>query len=366
MEKMSLDIFSQDIRTVLKLPMRLPLKQKVVFFRVLSSLLQSGITLIAALRLARTKVTNPVLLQVVDRIQEEIGSGNPLSRGLRLYPTIFTDEEVGLVEAGERTGTLDIACLRILETLEKRLELRSKVVSTLMYPIIILALLVVVFGIVVVYVLPTIAQIFENQGVALPFALGFMLSVVELVGTYWYIVLGLIGLGIYSAWTALQKRSRRLAFETFLLKVPVYGSILRRSALTSLALTFSTLLEAGIPVMQSLEILSRSQTMLPYREMMDTMKRKVLEGNGIAQSLSEDPKLVPTDFRELLAIGEQTATMQEMLRKIAKQYTFELEMELKNFTTLLEPLTLVFVAIMIGFFAFSVLGSIFDLLTSFS
>jgi len=118
--------------------------------------------------------------------------------------------------------------------------------------------------------------------------------------------------------------------------------------------------------MQSLDILARSQRLLPYREMLEGMKGKILEGQSISQSLSKDISLVPEDFRELLAIGEQTASMQEMLGKIAKQYSFELEIELKNFTTILEPLTLVFVAVMIGFFAFSVLGSIFDLLTSFS
>lgn len=351
---------------MLKLPLRLPLRQKVNFFRVLSSLLQSGITLLAALRLARTKIQHPVMTQIIDRMLVDIAAGSPLSRGLRLYPSIFTEEEVGLVEAGERTGTLDIACLRILETLEKRLELQSKVVSTLMYPIIILILLLVVFSIVVVYVLPTIAQIFENQNVALPFALGTMLGIVHFTQTYWYIVLAVIALAGYAGWSSLQVRSRRMAVERMLLKTPIYGSVIRRSTLTGLALTFSTLLEAGIPVMQSLEILSRSQRLLPYRDMMEHMKRKVLEGSSISQSLPEDPSLVPADFRELLAIGEQTASMQEMLRKIAKQYSFELEIELKNFTTLLEPLTLVFVAIMIGFFAFSVLGSIFDLLTTFS
>lgn len=362
----STDIFTQDIRTLLKLPLRLPLKQKVTFFRVLSSLLQSGITLLAALKLARTKITHPVLLQIIDRILKDIAEGSPLSRGLRLYPTVFSEEEVGLVEAGERTGTLDIACTRILETLEKKLELQSKVISTLMYPFIILALLLVVFGIVVTYVLPTIAQIFENQGVALPFALGFMIRTMEFVKEFWYLVLAGLVLAGYGIWMAFQKRSRRVKIERFLLKIPVYGSIIRRSTLTGLALTFSTLLEAGIPVMQSLEILARSQRLLPYRDMMTEMKQKVLDGNSISRSLPDDPELVPVDFKELLAIGEQTANMQEMLRKIAKQYTFELELELKNFTTLLEPLTLVFVAIMIGFFAFSVLGSIFDLLTSFT
>lgn len=360
------DIFNQDIRTLLKLPLRLPLKQKVNFFRVLTSLLQSGITLLAALRLAKTKVSNQVLNQIIDRMLVDVAAGSPLSRGLRLYPTIFSEEEVGLVEAGEKTGTLDIACLRILETLEKKLELQSKVVSTLMYPVIILLLLIVVFSIVVVYVLPTIAQIFINQGVALPFALGLMLGIVNFVSNYWYIVLAVLVLAGYGIWMALQKRSRRMQLERLLLKMPFYGGIIRRSTLTGLALTFSTLMEAGIPVMQSLEILARSQRLLPYKEMMEEMKQKVLDGSSISKSLSEDPSLIPVDFRELLAIGEQTASMQEMLKKIAKQYTFELEIELKNFTTLLEPLTLVFVAIMIGFFAFSVLGSIFDLLSSFT
>lgn len=360
------DIFNQDLRTLLGLPLRLPLRQKVVFFRVIASLLQSGITLMAALGLARTKITHPSLVEVVDRMLVDINAGSPLSRALRLYPTIFTEEEVGLVEAGERSGSLDIACNRILETLEKKLELRSKVVSTLMYPIIILLLLAVVFGIVVVYVLPTIAQIFENQGAALPFALATMLGIVEFVQESWYIVLAvLVGLG-YLGYLSWKDRTRRMQIERALLRTPIYGSIIRRSTLTGLAITFSTLLEAGIPMMQSLDILARSQRMLPYREMIDQMRTQILEGKSISQSLSTDESLVPADFRELLAIGEQTANLQEMLRKIAKQYTFELEIELKNFTTILEPLTLVLVAVMIGFFAFSVLGSIFDLLTSFS
>jgi len=360
------DIFSQDIRTFLRLPMRLPLRQKVVFFRVIASLLQSGITLLAALKLARTKIHNQTLSTIVDRMLVDISAGSPLSRGLRLYPSVFTEEEVGLVEAGERSGSLDIACNRILETLEKKLELQSKVISTLMYPIIILVLLAIVFGIVVVYVLPTIAQIFENQGASLPFALGFMLGIVEFVQKYWYAVLAILAGLSYLGYLQLKDRTKRIKIERILLKTPIYGSIIRRSTLTGIAITFSTLLEAGIPMMQSLDILARSQRLLPYREMLEGMKGKILEGQSISQSLSKDISLVPEDFRELLAIGEQTASMQEMLGKIAKQYSFELEIELKNFTTILEPLTLVFVAVMIGFFAFSVLGSIFDLLTSFS
>lgn len=359
-------ILQQDIRTILGLAPKISTKQKLTFFRVLTTLAQSGIPILKSLELVRTKVNNEMLLEIVQSLRKDIHDGSTLSKGLSKYPAIFNESEIGLLEAGEKTGTIERSLVRITENLEKYIELSGKVTSTLLYPLIIICLLVIVLGIIIFYVLPTLAGIFANQGAELPLGLRLASNTVTFMQSYWYLfVIGIVSV----VWGGLQyfkDRDRKKWLQYSLLRIPFYGHIVRKNTLTMMSLTFATLLEAGLPLMEGLSLIERAQKLLPYRDALTTMKSKIIEGSSVSASIPEDPILFPLDFKELIAIGENTASMQDMFKKIAKQYTFELEIDLKNMTTLIEPLSLLFVAILIGFFAFTVLGSIFDLIGTLS
>lgn len=359
-------IFQQDIRTILGLSAKISAKQKLTFFRVLTTLVQSGIPILKSLELVRTKVNNETLLDIVQSLRKDIHDGSTLSKGLSKYPGIFSESEVGLLEAGEKTGTIERSLVRITENLEKYIELSGKVTSTLLYPLIILGLLGAVLAIIIFYVLPTLAGIFETQGTTLPLGLRLATDAVSFLQSYWYLfIIGIVAV-IYGGIQYFKDRERKKWLQYTLLKIPFYGHIVRKNTLIMMALTFSTLLEAGLPLMDGLSLLERAQKLLPYRDVLTEMKTKIIEGNSVSASIPDDAVLFPLDFKELIAIGENTASMQDMFKKIAKQYTFELEIDLKNMTTLIEPLSLLFVAILIGFFAFTVLGSIFDLIGTLS
>ncbi len=360
------NILQQDIRSLIGLTPKISAKQKLTFFRVLTTLVQSGIPILKSLELVRTKVTNEMLLDIVQSLRKDIHDGSTLSKGLRKYPGIFTESEIGLLEAGEKTGTIERSLVRITENLEKYIELSGKVTSTLLYPFIILGLLAVVLCIIIFYVLPTLSGIFENQGTALPLGLRLATDGVAIIQSYWYIfILGIIAI-VWGCAQYFKEREHKKWLQYTLLKIPFYGHVVRKNTLIMMSLTFSTLLEAGLPLMEGLSLLERAQKLIPYQDTLTEMKRKIIDGNSVSSSIPDDLVLFPADFKELIAIGENTASMQDMFKKIAKQYTFELEIDLKNMTTLIEPLSLLFVAILIGFFAFTVLGSIFDLIGTIS
>lgn len=356
----------EKVQEILYLPLRVSMREKANFFRILTTLLLSGIPILKAMEIAEEKVHNEKLTEIIRFLHDHIAQGDSLSWSMKNFPQVFTDTEIGLVEAGEKTGTIDQSLSRISQDLEKFIELRSKVISALLYPIIILCLLAVVIVIVMVFVVPTLAQIFESQGAKLPFALQFVQNITLFLKSYGWLVLIILAILALLAKKYFEKRSARFDLHMLYLRIPLYGDIIRKSSLIMLSQTLSTMLEAGLPLMRSLDLLIKTQTLLPYQEAFISVKEQVTNGNQLSKSIPDEPLLFPRDFSELLSIGESSASLEDMLKKLAVQYNFELEYKLRNITTVLEPVALIIVAIFIAIFAFTVLGSIFDLMATFS
>lgn len=358
-------LLQQDIRSIFGLEKKISKKHKLRFFRALTNLLGAGIPVLTALSLLRTKIKDPALLEIGEQLQGEVSKGQPLSKAMRLFPSAFTKAEIGLIMAGENTGTIETSLGRISENLEKEVSLRSKVISTLLYPSIIIGLLVVVLCVIVFYVLPTLTEVFDSQGINLPAGLVFSKAIFDFVQSYWWLIFIII-IGVITAITHTVRTNEQFKYnlQYKLLQLPIYGNILRKSTVVLFMTTFGTLLESGMPLMDAISILAGAQQLLPYKHMLEEMKKGIASGQSISQSISKDENIIPEDVYELIAIGERTASLKEMFFKVAAQYEFELDIELKNVTTLIEPISLLCVAVLIGFFAFTILGSIFDLLNS--
>lgn len=352
------DFLSSDIR--------ISLREKANFFRILTTLLLAGIPIVKSMEIAGEKISNEKLAGIITFMKEHISQGDSLSWSMKNFPFVFSETEIGLIEAGEKTGTVDTSLERISKDLEKYIELRSKVISSLLYPCIILGLLAVVIVIVVVFVVPTLAEIFVSQGVPLPFALQLIQNLGTFSTNYGLFILLFLAVLILLAKKYYAKRTVKYEVHYFFMKIPIYGDILRKSNLIMLAQTLATMLSAGLPLIKSLDLLIKTQSLVPYQEAFSSVREQVTNGGSLAKSIPQDILLFPKDFSELLIIGESSASLEEMLQKIALQYNFELEYKLRNLTTVLEPLALIVVAVFIGIFAFTVLGSIFDLMSSFS
>lgn len=325
---------------------RVKSKDKILFSRQLSTLINAGLPLVQSLRSIAQQTKNKNMKVVINQVIADVEAGQAFSAALASHPNVFDNVFINLVAAGEASGTLDKSLERLANQQEKDAEIISKVRGAMVYPAIVLLVMVLVVGFMVLKVLPQVEELYKNigGGASLPLITRFLLAVSTFVRKYWYIAiaLGVVSIFFGSRW-ARSLGGKRIIDRLKMTLWPV-GPLFMKMYMARFARTGTTLVASGVPLVQTLEITGRSINNIHIEEALKKATEKVKAGKALSAALEHDQNfldLVPN----MLRIGEQSGAMEQMLGKTADYYEKEVDNEIKTISTIIEPVMMIILGI---------------------
>lgn len=339
---------------------RVSSRDMLMFTQQLNSLLRSGMSLSQALGSLRRRSQKQGFSQILTGLNNDIVQGQSLSEALAKYPKIFSKFYVNLVKAGEASGTLDDVLVRLVKHYEQVGEVREKVVSALIYPLIIVGVgagTIVFFMSVMV---PRFAQMFKEMGRTMPLPTRILIGVSDAFTSYWWAGALIIVAAVLLYLQRVRTPEGRLMIDGWKLRMPVFGRIMRAGAFSQFARTLATLLENGVPVLTALQIVEDTMTNRVIASEIREARTRVTDGTSISTPLAQG-KIFPPLLIDMLAVGEESGEVAPALKNIADTYEQELSYTLKVFTTLLEPAIILIMAVVVGAIVVSVLMAVFDI-----
>jgi type IV pilus assembly protein PilC len=317
-----------------------------VFARQFATMINSGLSLIRALNILAQQTDNAKLAEIISAIRSEVEQGRPLSSAMaehEEFPKLF----IAMVRAGETAGLLDQVLLRVAQTLEADVALRRKIKSAMTYPVIVLFMAVGLSSAMIVFIVPTFEGLFQSLGGELPLPTQVLVTLSELMRGYWYILIFLPILA-WQAFKYARKQPRvRFVLDQLKLKVPVFGPLFHKVALSRFTRNFGSLLRAGVPILSALEIAADTVNNGVMSNAIADVKDAVKEGESIASPLTKH-EIFPPMTVQMIAVGEETGQIDEMLEKISDFYDQEVEATTEQLTALLEPVMIAVLGGIVG------------------
>ncbi len=319
----------------------------VVFARLFATMINAGLPIIQCLELLGEEEKNKTFAKIIKGVKEDIEGGSSLSEALMKYPKIFDDLFVNLVAAGEAGGILDVILNRLSAYMEKALELKRKVKGAMTYPV---TVLVVAFAVVILLlykVVPVFEEMFSSMGSALPGPTQFLVDMSRFVQNNILYILGIIVLFVFAFKRYYKTEKGRLWVDRTVLKLPVFGILLKKVAVAKFSRTLSTMMSSGVPILDGLEIVSKTAGNKIVEDALMNTRKSIREGKTIAEPLSE-AGIFPSMVVSMIAVGENTGALDAMLEKLADFYDSEVDVAVNALTALLEPIMMVFLGGVVG------------------
>ena len=327
-----------------------PIKPKdmAVFTRQLATMLLAGVSLIQALDMIANGSENKSLQKLITKIADEVKAGDPLSKALRANPKYFDELYCDLVESGEQSGALDRIFDRVALYKEKAEALKSKIKKAMFYPVAVLTIAFIVTVILLIFVVPQFEQVFAGFGAELPAFTQFVIGISEFMQAYWWIVFGIIGAG-FMLFKRAHQSSKQVRDNTdkAILKLPVVGLILNKAAVARYARTLSTTFAAGVPLVDALDSAAGASGNAVYRDAILDIKNEVSSGNQMNFAM-KNSGIFPDMVVQMVAIGEESGSLDEMLGKVASIYESEVDDAVDGLSSLLEPLIMAVLGVLVG------------------
>jgi general secretion pathway protein F len=341
----------------------LKVRDLATFTRQFSTLLRSGIQLADALRALVEQCSNREFEKVLRNIKEEITAGNNLAESMAKHPRYFSDLYVNMVRAGEASGNLDVVLTRVADYLQKQANLRGKVVAALTYPCIMMFVGMAVVIFLMSYVVPRITQILVERNKPLPLVTEILMAVSVFVQNFWWV----LGIGFLAFLLLLRallaSEAGRLKFDTFLLKMPIFGQLFAKQAISRFALTFSTLLKSGLPALDALKIVSLVVNNARLTTVINDIHARIIEGADIATPIKKS-KVFPPMVGYMVSVGEQSGQLEDVLDRLSESYEEELDLSIQRLTAMIEPVIIVLLAGVVAFIIAAVLLPLLDFSTT--
>ncbi|MBF0401209.1 MAG: type II secretion system F family protein [Magnetococcales bacterium] len=320
----------------------------VIFTRQLATMVGSGLPLVACFDLAARSAENPAVQEVTLRVKQDIEAGSALTDALIKEPKMFDELFVNLVRAGEQSGILDTVLNRLAVYKEKAASLRAKVKSAMTYPIAVLVIAFIITGILMIFVVPAFAELFTGFGAQLPMPTRIVIALSNWTQANWYwVILFISGVHYFFAKAYHNSDTFHFQIDRLSLHLPVFGMILRKSGVARFARTFSTMVAAGTPILESLENVAKTSGNRVMQQAIMSARTSISEGRTLTEPL-EASGLFPVMVTQMINIGESTGNLELMLQKVADFYEEEVDRAVDNLTALLEPIILVILGTLIG------------------
>ncbi len=328
--------------------------------RQLATLVGAGLPLVECLGALIEQVDNARQKRILSHVREHVVEGGNLADALRSHPQVFSDLYVNMVRAGEASGALDIVLIRLADYTERAASLRSKVRSAMTYPLVMGLLSMGILLFLLSYVVPRVTKIFEETQQELPGITVLLLTISDFTAEYWWVIVLAVMAIFIGIRASLRTPKGRLRFDSWTLKIPYFGKVLKKVALARFARTLSTLLDGGIPLLQSLDIVkhvvSNSVLMTSIEEGRDSIR----EGHSVAEPLRKSGHFPPL-LVHMIAVGERSGELESMLSRAADAYDSEVENSVNALSSVMEPLLVVFMGGLVAFIVIAILLPIFEL-----
>jgi type IV pilus assembly protein PilC len=333
----------------------------LIFTRQLATMIDAGLPLVQSLDILANQTENRAFAKVLFSIKSSVESGASFSEALRKHPKIFDQLFMNLVAAGEVGGILDTILMRLTTYIEKAVKLGRQVKGALLYPIIIFVVAMGVVAVMLGSVIPTFQDMYSTFGDAkLPAPTQFVINLSAGFRSLWYVyIVGGIGLTVGLSWM-LSNEKGRLVFDTAVLHVPVIGSMLRKVVVARFTRTLGTLLSSGVPILDALEICARTAGNKVIERALENTRQGVSEGKDVATPLAAT-KAFPSMVVEMIGVGEQTGTLDQMLQKIADFYEEEVDIAVGALTKAIEPAMMAFLGVVVGGLLIAMYLPVFEL-----
>ncbi len=326
---------------------KIKLDDLVVFSRQLATMIDAGIPLVNALGILAEQIENESLRGIVGMVRQDIEGGMSFCEALGKHPLIFSDLFVNMVKAGEASGMLNEILDRLATFMEKQAALNRKIISSLVYPAVVISMAIIITAVLLIKVVPTFKGIFDSLGGTLPLPTQVLIFVSDLLRKYFLFLLILMGIGAYVFKRILKTEKGRYRFDQFSLRVPVFGPLLRKLAVAKFSRTFSTLVRSGVSVLSALDIVSKTSGNKVVEEAVVNCSKNVRNGEPISRPLAKSGVFPPMVTR-MISVGEQTGQLEKMLSKIADFYDDQVDAAASALTSLIEPLVIAFLGVVIG------------------
>lgn len=326
---------------------KVKLDDLVIFSRQLATLIDSGIPVVQALGILGEQIENKNLVNVTLGIKRSIEEGVSFYEALNKYPQVFSELYINMVKTGEASGMLDEVLERLATYLEKTASLQRKIKSSMVYPIIVMSMAIIITSILLLKVVPTFKGIFEMLGGKLPIPTQILIGVSDLMRKYFLFLLGGIAAVVFIFRRYVHTAKGKYYVDKRLLRIPIFGPLIRKIAVAKFSRTFSTLVKSGVSILSALDIVAKTSGNKVVEEAITNARQSIREGEPIAQPLAKSGAFPPMVVR-MISVGEQTGELEKMLTKIADFYDEQVDAAISALTSMIEPLVICFLGVIIG------------------
>lgn len=334
-------------------------KALMIFTRQLATLIQAGLPLLKSLTILGKQEPNPILKGTLGAISDSVQSGSTFSEALSQHPKIFNKLYINMVKAGELGGVLELVLARLADYMEKADKLKNKIVSAMVYPVIVMFIAVAILTFLMIFIVPKFKEMFADMGGQLPGISEFVFGISDFCMTMtvpyipnivWIFVAVLVGWFIFSAWS--NTKAGRVATDNFKLKMPIFGDMQRKSAIARFTRTLGTLVTSGVPILQALNITKETSGNVIISNAIGKIYNAVKEGESVVQPM-QSSGVFPDMVVSMVDVGEETGQLPDMLLKVADVYDDEVDSSVTALTSIIEPVMIVFLALIVGGIVFA-------------
>ncbi|TXT26286.1 MAG: type IV pilus assembly protein PilC [Gallionellaceae bacterium] len=323
-------------------------KDITLFTRQLATMMKSGVPLIQSFDIVGKGHSNPKVARLLLDIKTDVETGSSLAQAFRKYPLFFDNLYCNLIDAGEQAGILDTLLDRLATYKEKTQAIKSKIKSALFYPVSIIVVAFVITAVIMIFVIPAFKELFSNFGADLPGPTLVVMAISDYFVTYWYLIFGIGGGGIY-AFFYFWKRSKKVqdVMDRVMLKLPIFGPLIRIASIARWARTLSTMFAAGVPLVEAFDSVAGASGNVVYFDATKQIQREVSTGSGLTVAM-QNTNVFPSMVLQMAAIGEEAGSLDSMLSKVADFYEAEVDDAVEALSSLMEPIIMVVLGTLIG------------------
>ncbi|MCW5933032.1 MAG: type II secretion system F family protein [Fimbriimonadia bacterium] len=341
------------------------LQALVVFSRQFATMVDAGIPILRCLDILQTQTKDPCLKDTLDTVRRDVKSGMSLNEAMAKHPGVFSTLYVNMIRAAELGGILDQILDRLSMFLEKDLEIKQKVKSSMMYPVLVLVFSIIMLIALFTFVLPKFKEIFLSMNVEMPAVTALLFNASDIFLQIWWAVLGGgIGAFVTLKWY-IRKPKGRYQYDMLKLKAPVFGDLILKLAVARFTRTFGTLVASGVPLMRTLEIVGETSGNAVIANAVEGTRVCLREGQSLSAPFAAT-NLFPAMVIHMMDVGEESGRLAEMMVRVADFYEQEVDSTIKGLTSMIEPVLIIFMGVIVGFIAISVMMPIFKLVNSIS
>jgi len=359
-----------NLKTEIKIPGlsdRIKLREIAVMTRQLSTMVDSGLSVVRSLGILGTQVENPELARILTQVRLDLEHGSSLSVACAKHPKAFSKLYCTLLQAGEVGGNLDEVLLSLADAIEKQAQLNRTIKSAMTYPAVVLSVMLLIFSAMIIFIVPVFQGLFKSLGGTLPLPTQILIKISDIMTSAWVLLIIAMVVGAIvgvKKWIATEN-GRRI-WDRWMLKPPVFGQLFHKVALARVTNTLGSLIGSGVPILEALDISAETAGNVTIGDVLRKAKNGVREGRPLADPLREHEDIIPSLMVQMIEVGEQTGVLDGMLHKVAAFYDQEVEATTESLTALIEPLMIAFLGGIIGSMIVALYMPIFKIFTLIS